>query len=85
LCEIAGRLGYSELAVLSRCCRRWFGMPPRQLRQDLLPAQAAIVSDGDVRLIQAARRFMEPPGARPLMGKSAGSPSARRDQPMSML
>jgi len=40
LCEIAGRLGYSELAVLSRCCRRWFGMPPRQLRQDLLPARS---------------------------------------------
>jgi AraC-like DNA-binding protein len=85
LCEIAGRLGYSELAVLSRCCRRWFGMPPRQLRQDLLPAQAAIISNGDVRLIQAARRFMEPPGARPLMGKSASSPSVRRVQPMSML
>ncbi len=41
LCEIAGRLGYSELAVLSRCCRRWFGMPPRQLRQDLLPVRQA--------------------------------------------
>ena len=40
LCEIAGRLGYSELAVLSRCCRRWFGVPPRQLRQDLLTVQS---------------------------------------------
>ncbi|MCB2061325.1 MAG: AraC family transcriptional regulator ligand-binding domain-containing protein [Novosphingobium sp.] len=36
LTEIAGRLGYSELAVLSRSCRRWFGAPPRQLRQDIL-------------------------------------------------
>jgi AraC-like DNA-binding protein len=36
LTEIAGRLGYSELAVLSRCCRRWFGLSPRQLRQELL-------------------------------------------------
>lgn len=36
LTEIAGRLGYSELAVLSRSCRRWFGAPPRKLRQDML-------------------------------------------------
>ena len=35
LTEIAGRLGYSELAVLSRCCRRWFGTSPRQFRQNL--------------------------------------------------
>jgi AraC-like DNA-binding protein len=40
LTEIAGRLGYSELAVLSRCCRRWFGSSPRQLRQHLLAAKA---------------------------------------------
>lgn len=36
LTEIAGRLGYSELAVLSRCCQRWFGTSPRRLRLDLL-------------------------------------------------
>lgn len=36
LSDIAGRLGYSELAVLSRCCQRWFGLSPRQLRQSLL-------------------------------------------------
>lgn len=40
LSDIAGRLGYSELAVLSRCCRRWFGTSPRQLRQDLLLARS---------------------------------------------
>ncbi len=39
LTEIAGRLGYSELAVLSRSCRRWFGTPPRQLRLDLLSSR----------------------------------------------
>lgn len=37
LTEIAGRLGYSELAVLSRSCRRWFGVPPGQLRQIVTP------------------------------------------------
>ncbi len=36
LSDIAGRLGYSELAVLSRCCQRWFGSSPSQLRQILL-------------------------------------------------
>ena len=56
LCEIAGRLGYSELAVLSRCCRRWFGMPPRQLRQDLLPARS--------RPLLSAGGFPEPALAR---------------------
>ncbi|MBV1917529.1 MAG: helix-turn-helix domain-containing protein, partial [Sphingomonadaceae bacterium] len=39
LTDIAGRLGYSELAVLSRSCRRWFGVPPRQLRQTILSTQ----------------------------------------------
>jgi AraC-like DNA-binding protein len=48
LTEIAGRLGYSELAVLSRCCRRWFGKSPRRLRQDLLTERTA-------RSIQPAR------------------------------
>lgn len=36
LSDISGRLGYSELAVLSRCCQRWFGSSPRQFRQHLL-------------------------------------------------
>lgn len=39
LSDIAGRLGYSELAVLSRCCQRWFGLAPSQLRQNLLTAR----------------------------------------------
>lgn len=38
LTEIAGRLGYSELAVLSRSCKRWFGISPRQFRRELLAA-----------------------------------------------
>lgn len=42
LTEIAGRLGYSELAVLSRSCRRWFGIPPGQLRQKMAPAQPSL-------------------------------------------
>ena len=47
LTEVAGRLGYSELAVLSRCCQRWFGTSPRRLRQSLqvsrrLPAVGAV-------------------------------------------
>jgi AraC-like DNA-binding protein len=36
LTEIASRLGYSELAVLSRSCRRWFGAAPRQFRSKLM-------------------------------------------------
>jgi len=43
LTEIAGRLGYSELAVLSRSCRRWFGAPPGQVRQRLRPAHRVLL------------------------------------------
>ncbi|MDG2004440.1 MAG: AraC family transcriptional regulator ligand-binding domain-containing protein [Novosphingobium sp.] len=46
LTEIAGRLGYSELAVLSRSCRRWFGTAPRRLRQDLLTARSLPAREG---------------------------------------
>ena len=35
LAEIVGRLGYSEAAVLSRSCRRWFAATPSQLRRSL--------------------------------------------------
>ena len=42
LTEIASRLGYSELAVLSRSCRRWFGAAPRQLRNTLMSARPAM-------------------------------------------
>ena len=31
--DIAGRLGFAELAVFSRACRRWFALPPSHLRQ----------------------------------------------------
>lgn len=44
LSDVAGRLGYSELAVLSRCCQRWFGAPPRQLRQSLLASRQSLPS-----------------------------------------
>lgn len=33
--EIVGRLGYSEPAVLSRSCRRWFDATPTELRRSL--------------------------------------------------
>jgi len=33
--EIVGRLGYSEPAVLSRSCRRWFAATPSELRRSL--------------------------------------------------
>jgi AraC-like DNA-binding protein len=33
--EIVGRLGYSEPAVLSRSCRRWFAATPSELRRNL--------------------------------------------------
>jgi AraC-like DNA-binding protein len=35
LSEIVGRLGYSEPAVLSRSCRRWFATTPSELRRNL--------------------------------------------------
>jgi AraC-like DNA-binding protein len=35
LTEICARLNYSEMAVLSRSCQRWFGAPPNELRRRL--------------------------------------------------
>ena len=32
LSQVAGLVGYSEQAILSRSCQRWFGQPPRQIR-----------------------------------------------------
>ena len=32
LSQVAGLVGYSEQAILSRSCRRWFGQSPRRLR-----------------------------------------------------
>jgi AraC-like DNA-binding protein len=34
---LAGRLGYSETAALTRAFRRWFGMSPREYRRSLAP------------------------------------------------
>lgn len=33
--EIAGRLGYTEQSTFSRACRRWFGVPPREFREQI--------------------------------------------------
>jgi len=38
--EIAARLGFSEPAVLSRACRRWFGFTPSELRRGPSPSLA---------------------------------------------
>lgn len=38
--KIAEALGYSELSVFSRSCRRWFSKSPRKLRTELLAEQA---------------------------------------------
>lgn len=35
LTEIAFLLGFSELSAFTRAANRWFGVPPRQYRQDL--------------------------------------------------
>jgi AraC-like DNA-binding protein len=50
LTEIAGRLGYSEMAVLSRCCRRWFGTSPRRLREDLLASRPVRAAASELHL-----------------------------------
>lgn len=34
--QVAGLLGYSEQSVFNRACRRWFAMPPRARRRQLL-------------------------------------------------
>ena len=31
--QVAGLLGFSEQAVLSRACRRWWGVTPREARR----------------------------------------------------
>ncbi len=55
LSDIAGRLGYSELAVLSRCCQRWFGSSPRQVRQSLVAARLNADTGGKLRPAKSAR------------------------------
>ena len=39
LTDVEARLGYSEIAVLSRRCRRWFARSPSGLRRDLISSQ----------------------------------------------
>jgi len=39
LTQIATVLGLSEQSALARSCRRWFGMPPSQLRREAAAAQ----------------------------------------------
>ena len=82
LSDIAGRLGYSEMAVLSRCCRRWFGTSPRQLRQNLLAFRSQAVPSGKFPLGPAKS------WAGPAAGIAAGEPNhlaANSDQPISIL
>lgn len=31
--QVASALGLSEQSALSRCCRRWWGLPPREIRR----------------------------------------------------
>ena len=38
LSQVAGLLGFSEQAVLSRACRRWWGLTPRDVRRQGEPA-----------------------------------------------
>lgn len=33
LSQLTGLLGLFEQSALTRCCKRWFGVPPKQLRQ----------------------------------------------------
>ncbi len=42
LAEVADQLGFSDQSNLFRACKRWFGMPPGQYRQQLVqPAPSA--------------------------------------------
>ena len=36
LAEVADQLGFSDQSNLFRACKRWFGMPPGQYRQQLV-------------------------------------------------
>ncbi|MDB5858498.1 MAG: AraC family transcriptional regulator [Ramlibacter sp.] len=39
--EVAHQLGFGDSSNFFRACRRWFGLPPGQYREQLLGAQAA--------------------------------------------
>lgn len=79
LSDIAGRLGYSELAVLSRCCQRWFGSSPRQLRQYLLAARIQPDLAGPARPPHPATRWHDGAAGWP------GSRTVRGDQPITIV
>lgn len=56
LVTVSQRLGYSEQAVMSRNCRKWFGKPPRQIRaetQRANPKAAADIKPGDAGVTQS--------------------------------
>jgi AraC-like DNA-binding protein len=44
LTELAEKLGFAELAVLSRACQRWFGSSPSALRRELRPVPTGEIS-----------------------------------------
>lgn len=79
LSDIAGRLGYSELAVLSRCCRRWFGTSPRQLRQTLLAVRAQSPLGSNHAGMPPAGEWQRPAAS------SRNRSAARSDQAISIL
>lgn len=41
MAQIAALVGVSESSALTRSCRRWFGVTPRQLRSQMLPSEPA--------------------------------------------
>jgi AraC-like DNA-binding protein len=75
--QIAAMLGFGEPAVLTRSCRRWFGCPPRELRNratageeraaDLSPAdlarRVAALERENARLRQLVDRLASAAGA----------------------
>ena len=42
---IAFELGYSDSSLFTRACHKWFGKPPREVRNDALAASRAITPD----------------------------------------
>lgn len=48
LAEVADLLGFGDPSNLFRACKRWFGMPPGQYRQQLLQTAAGSVAHGTV-------------------------------------
>ncbi len=55
LAEIAYKLGYAELAVLSRSCRRWFALTAGQKRRELLGTLLATGQRTAIREVNTGR------------------------------